>query len=382
MSVDVSTSVREFWGSVLGRILGQSRLNHTRPVSCDPHELIDFGRRIHLLEWLDVLDRGDEDWPPSLRRAAREQRTRTAFRNQRLLSCLDDIEETASGSLPLIVLKGIAFLREHAYPKGVRRLSDLDLLVCRRDLRDWHRLLLDRGFRAYRDLDWILSADASPYISSTRYTRRIDNLTVIVELHWHLVDFPPRRRVGPWNFSMDPFWDRADDHRMDVTDRFVYQCDHAFKHGWRFWKHLLDLYRLRMRRTFDPIQAVRLANRLFMTDPMTMSLDVCERITGVEMALDSDHETLATHRLSESVRARYVHQAEHCQLDDEAYFKACMLMIKGWLKRFQFVWFSLVPPVSELLAEPSRPSLFRAIRLYVARIVGGLTRGAKIWFRI
>lgn len=374
--------VRRFWSEVVQNVPESS--GPPPAVEASPDSLIQFGSRVHLLEWIDVLARNGNGWsslPDNLLQASRRQRTRTRFRNGQLLDLMDRVESRAASELDWVWLKGAGFLRQDAHPDGTRRLSDLDLLIPRHQLSRWHRLFDRLGFRPHRNLEWMARPDFSPYVSSTYYVGDHRGQDVTVDLHWHLIDFPARRRAGPWDFSMDPFWGRTQDHLLDASDRFLYQLDHAFTHNFQGWKYLPDLTALQTRSDFSRQTVLSRAKRCHLVHVLALGLDASRRIAGKDWEFPDNLDTGGS-PVPATLRRRFVKEAAAGNLEAGAYLKICAFLAGGWLSRLAFLGAVLFPRVDEIPGVGSPPpSPFSRWRLRMRRVLRILGTGGRIWFR-
>jgi hypothetical protein len=184
--------------------------------------------------------------PSSILESLRADATLNAVRNLvlrralvRLLGLLE------FHGIPAVPYKGPA-LAEHLYGlPGLRCISDLDVLVRRRDVAR-ARALLAGDSRSIRQPD---SADAAatvaasgPYYCTARMYE--GGAEINVELHWRL----------PTTFGLEPdrLWERVRPApRLGVTvlelppeDLLLVLCAHGFKHYWHSLKWICDVREL------------------------------------------------------------------------------------------------------------------------------------------
>lgn len=140
--------------------------------------------------------------PPEVLRRLDHGYYQQAVRNARLGAGLADVLAAfAHSGVPVIVLKGVS-IAELVYGNiALRRMTDLDVLVRRRDLDVADRLIRDLGYRpdeSHRPAEWFRRHHhhLAPY--------RAHDGSSILELHHHI--FPPSAGV---EVPIEDLWRRA-----------------------------------------------------------------------------------------------------------------------------------------------------------------------------
>lgn len=141
-------------------------------------------------------------------------------------------------SIPVILLKGGALGLNTYADFGLRPISDLDILVKRKDLHRCRQIMEDLGFELVHGVYGVIPDERNEELGCEwMYVRD----SSIIELHWNLTT-----QLSP--FSIDPrvFWQNASPVEfegiqalaMGTEDQIIHVCTHQFKHH---WEHLRDL---------------------------------------------------------------------------------------------------------------------------------------------
>lgn len=186
---------------------------------------------------------------------------------------LDELKKVADSffepKIEFILLKGAALI-QNVYPDfGVRPLSDLDLLIKFKDLKEANTILENLGFTP---LETALTYKRPKVLrdSSTRsgsltglrlyeknsykrgkltYIKNSQKFLKFLDLHWELESFPFLRKII--NFNLEEIFDRAEEVQdkkelrvLSPFDNLIYLCVHlSLHHSFElFW--LLDIYLL------------------------------------------------------------------------------------------------------------------------------------------
>lgn len=340
-------------------------------------ELIETGEATHTLEFLDYFGEKTEDDSGRLHEKSRERRIDNVLFNRLLLDEVEKIDsELRDYDLTYAWLKGGAFLRQSAYPKGIRRLSDLDLLLKKHDLSLWHKVLEGLGYRTHRDPDWIQNSSFSESVSSTFYTKEKHGKTILIDIHWHLVDYPARRAAGRWDFDMKPVFDAIDDRTLAPEHRILYLLDHAFSHEFRFWKFVTDLHHVLTDQTVDSAFLKKEADRTHFEDSLVLGTSF------LSLFFDERFPVHFRESLSEFIPEE-VGLFEEKALRQEHKKGVCLRQCYSWLnsyrQRFAYLMNVLVPPISAVPRISSDSNFSEIVALYLRRMGRVLSKGPSIW---
>jgi len=176
--------------------------------------------------------------------------TATLARNVLFLDILKQIRGRLAG-MEYIALKG-AYLAERVYPDiGLRRFSDIDLLVRPRDVPEAVRRLsaLD-----YQPTDGAAVTTAQPPVSYFLNSIQLRGPahTPAVHLHWHLFNsILPRHPFAPPDIA--PVWaaatrDPAGQLEMSSEHLLIHLADHALRHSYARLSLLRDIAEVFIRR--------------------------------------------------------------------------------------------------------------------------------------
>ncbi|NCC52362.1 MAG: hypothetical protein EOM20_14250 [Spartobacteria bacterium] len=144
---------------------------------------------------------------------------------------------------PCILLKGI-YLIQRVYPDaGLRRFSDIDILVHPEDLPAIDRTLLRAGYRRDHALD-VATLMQSTALNSVMY-RPPEHGRAPLHVHWHLFNsILPKYRAA--RLDMDALWARAtlwSDGLSGLSDidLLIHLCEHAVRHSCCKWILIRDI---------------------------------------------------------------------------------------------------------------------------------------------
>jgi hypothetical protein len=349
---------------------------------CSCHQnRIQLGQRLHLLEWVEIADQRNlipGNASESLRFKSRAQRMKTWQRNQELREVIESIDRREPA--PYAWLKGADLLRENVYPAGTRRMSDIDLLLMREDIGEWTRYLEQLGFSAHRAPGWVKSTSFDRSVSSTRFFRKDGQQTIILDAHWHLVDFPARRKVGTWDYDIGSVWKRVDNHRLSVEDHFLYMVDHAFTHSFRRWKWFVDIGVILRSRSLDPERLDDRVNRWNLGRVMRLCDETFRSITGQNLV--PDESLRGSGEGITSAESRFISRSSQAESGTGDYLKICLGMIDDWSSKIQFLMNILWPPPAAIPNLSAPPSVVEATWIYARRTLRVVRKGWKILTRV
>lgn len=206
-----------------------------------------------------------------------EQRVRFAAASVRRLGTLRGLDEILSGlSCPWAVLKGRA-VAEDVYPRPDMRSSvDVDVLVPPARLGEVLIALESSGF-VLLDRNWPFLADA---VAGELRVRAPDD--ELVDLHWHLVSSPQRRR---WlHLPTDELLDRrrwlpSQVPALHPIDQLLHLVVHAASSGGNRLQWLLDI-ELSARRVADWPAVLAASRAAGLTGPLALMLERTQRALG------------------------------------------------------------------------------------------------------
>lgn len=208
------------------------------------NELIETGRKTQLLGQLAAVLHSHQlmqQVPVAVQRHLALARLTVMRRNQSALWEIDNLRRAISPSIPLVLLKGCAYLAKGDQNAAGRLFSDIDVLVRHRNLPGVEADLMAVGWKpsrvnAYDQAyyrNWM--HEVPPMVHVRRHT--------VVDLH-HAINPPVSR------FYIDPerFFDRLDEPRPGIfvlctDDRVVHCALHVLQEG-DPTKVIRDLYDL------------------------------------------------------------------------------------------------------------------------------------------
>jgi hypothetical protein len=151
------------------------------------------------------------------------------------------LDALARAGIPVLVLKGAALIETLYSDSAVRRMSDMDLLVHRRDLAGARVTLAPLGFATLRVEP---RPGAAVEYENQYQLRKEGTVRTRVELHWSLFDSPYYQET----MSMDWFWESSEPAAiagrrarvLSPTAQVLHLCGHLRLHhsgGELRWLH-------------------------------------------------------------------------------------------------------------------------------------------------
>lgn len=195
----------------------------------------------------------------------------------------------------------------------------------------------------------------------------------MLDLHWHLVDFPARRLCGRWDFQMEPIWQAAGQTAMSPEHRLLYLSDHAFTHGYRPWKSLLDIRMLLQQDDLDETYLSEEAERTGFGMALQLTVSLMERM-GWEKEIVPDYTDSVFPRRLE----RFLDQASRAETSPEDYLVHCFFALETTYQRLEFLRGLILPPMACLSGLPEPPGLAGRLQAYTGRLQDQLQAGAQI----
>jgi hypothetical protein len=368
----------DFWRNVVRSYIEGNELPELS--TCVDGSCLEAGEATHTLEFLDCLNPGGGDRSDRVLARSRERRAGNVIFNRFLLDELEEIDsKVRQQSVPYAWLKGGVFLRDEIYPKGVRRLSDLDLLLRKQDLTLWHEIFEDLGYRTHRDPQWIQSPGFSESVSSTFYTKQRAGKTILIDVHWHLVDYPARRSTGRWNYDMAPVFESLKDQSLAPEHRVLYLVDHAFSHEFRFWKFLTDLHHVLAAHPLDRNFLRNEASRMNYGDSLKLGLSFVEEFWNGQVPAHIRGPLEDFFPEENESPGAFVKKALNRNLPESSFLRQCYTWLNSYQQKGTFLWRILFPPVSAVPRISSDSGLAETIRLYGGRMGRVLGRAPFIW---
>ncbi len=171
-----------------------------------------------------------------------DQYHKTAYKNLLFIREYNEITRTFTrGNIPLIALKGIALLNCIYKNVGLRSMSDIDILVGKKDVQEAEELLLQMGYIKHQEP----GLRKNPHFHSIFQIRK-NKIILNTELHWH-VDFDS----SSFNISIEDLWNRSipasmynpKSRKLCMEDSLLFNCFHVFRDGVKtiLLKNLCDI---------------------------------------------------------------------------------------------------------------------------------------------
>ncbi|MFB6356650.1 MAG: nucleotidyltransferase family protein [bacterium] len=337
---------------------------------------MEFGRYKHVLE-AGCVFAGEEDIPAELYRESKKMRSKTAIRNKIFREIINSIEREKPADLDIIWLKGARVLKTGSMPRGLRRLSDLDLLIRRQQLPEWYELFEQLGFNHHRSLEWLMEDGFSCSVSSTFFTGTWEGQKILLDVHWHLVDFPARRAAGHWDFDIERVWRNRCGDFLSTEDCILYVLDHALSHNYYQWKFILDLHYLLNSETIDYDRVKTRAQKLNFSDSFQTGrqfLDYALGTRGSMLIPGSNPGTSPRYR-------SYFKRAIQGNTRKGEYLIWCLDHLNSAIKKITFLYWIVMPPVEAIPGVQNKPGIQSKVLIYGDRLKRVIKEGWKMFTR-
>lgn len=363
----------QFWKEILSAVIRGER-NGPIKLERDTEPIVRFGQQKHLLELLSAYG-FENDLPEDLLRESKKQRSRTVVRNRIFRDLMDTIEQKCPPSLDLVWLKGAEVISRDDVPAGVRRLSDLDLLIRKEQLPGWYELFGKLGFEAHRPLSWLEEETFSSAVSSTFFNGTWKNQEILLDVHWHLVDFPARRASGHWDFDIETVWNRASGKTLSPQDRVIYRLDHALTHNFYQWKFILDLWYIGKDKSLEYDDLRSRAEELNLDDSFETAVGFLNVLFGQDR-LEWLVKGVEPLKRSET---DYFQRVLDGQTRKGEYLAWCFDRMNSTAEKYRFLLFILSPPAEAIPGVQTKPGLCDRLKIYGARWKRVIREGGRIF---
>ncbi len=167
---------------------------------------------------------------------------KTAYKNSLLTQAYNNIlKEFNSEKIKTMPLKGITLLSQLYHNIGLRSISDIDILVEKKDLHCAEQILMGMGYAKKKE-----SASKIKRHFHSIYWKKIGPVTIPVELHWD-IDFLD----SPFSIRIEDFWHRAEllhnnnqtYYKLSLEDCLIFNSFHILRDGLKtlYLKNFCDL---------------------------------------------------------------------------------------------------------------------------------------------
>ncbi len=182
--------------------------------------------------------------PPSVMETLEERYFNITSRNLFFLKEVGRVLKAfKEAGIPAMVLKGTFLIEEIYKNPGLRSMSDIDLLVKRKNLLQVHEGLKGLGYTTTDNyLDYI-EKPISGYLNSLFYYRKENEASIPLHIHWHLVNSSVPNYMFSSRIDMGGIWQEtekikiADGEALSLAPHHlvIYLSEHALR-----MKHSLD----------------------------------------------------------------------------------------------------------------------------------------------
>ncbi len=227
-----------------------------------------------------------ESLPPDLADALRDSLHANRERNVALAGEVCSIVELlATGSIPVLPIKGPVLAKTLYDDLALRPSGDLDFLVRPRDVSAALNLLLASGYQLVQSLSPSQDAAYRRYYPDFGLTSPDQNVSV--ELHWN-----PVPHVMAVSFDIDALWRHstpiAFEGRQVLSlspeDYLVYLCVHGGKHLWSRLTWICDIHRfVAVHAAIDWNRCIRTAKDLGCERMLRVGLDVARTLLETQL---------------------------------------------------------------------------------------------------
>ncbi|MFH1776553.1 MAG: nucleotidyltransferase family protein [Candidatus Omnitrophota bacterium] len=187
--------------------------------------------------------------PPHIQKILKEDYVNTTTRNLIILQELNRVLGNFTDKrISVIVLKGAALLENVYQDIGLRNLADIDLLIRKEQLPGIIQTLEQLGYTT--PFNWVdyKAVTNSRYLNSIYYVRPKGKISVILHLHWHIINTTvPAYTYG--DIDVERFWQGAEpatiaNCRTKVLSPhhlIIHLSEHLLKHSYHPFILFCDL---------------------------------------------------------------------------------------------------------------------------------------------
>jgi hypothetical protein len=154
-----------------------------------------------------------------------------AFKNLLYTREFNELVKTCNHEqIRILPLKGIAFLRSiYAHNSALRTLSDIDILVENKAVKNVENILLAMGYQPKQT-----SARSRCRAFHSIYRRSVSGCTILIEVHW---DFD--HAESPYAINISECWHRCHAvkdktgmyYELSIEDNLILNCFHILRHA-------------------------------------------------------------------------------------------------------------------------------------------------------
>jgi len=299
---------------------------------------------------------------------------RNLFLNQEFLKILDTFSQK---NIPLIPLKGIAFIQGIFSDIGSRYIGDIDLLVDPGDVSSSVKLLNELGYSSPSYYCFNPEKPYSAYLNSMPFSKPA-KIPYFVHLHWHLLN--ATMPLFMYKIRMEEVWQSAEPEKYQDKEMLmlaphhliVYLSVHAFKHSFNkislFYdiQKAIEFYRDRL----DWKVISKVATDWGATLPLYYSLYLTSKI----LKADIPEHILCTIKPKKISKAGY-RAASSISEDklgtNKLVYPLYLDMLGGSLNKIKFIFLTLFPPPKQLRQIYSTNFKYLVFGYYLKRLGNG-----------
>ena len=180
------------------------------------------------------------DIPAGVIDALKEDYYSTVAHSMLLLKELNKVlNNFKSDKIDILVLKGAALLENIYQDIGLRKMTDIDILIRKEAFPEIDKTLKQLGYLS--DYNWAdyMDMSNSQYLNSIYYIKEEGALSIFLHLHWHIINtVVPAYAYG--NIDIDRFWREARQVNiagvktliMAPHHLLIHLCEHLLKHSY------------------------------------------------------------------------------------------------------------------------------------------------------
>lgn len=264
---------------------------------------------------------------------------------KKILTCLNE------NNIKPILLKGIDLVGRVYPQRGLRPMTDIDLLIKKQDLLKIEELLSSLDYLMYPGFRKILNKPTSPYLNAV-VCKKLKAPYVSLHLHWHILNYTFYPGYGYISrLDIDKIWQEAEHTQVEKVQALrmashhllLHLAEHSFKH---YFDRLIlltdiDTFLNHYRGSLDWQRIIEDAFEFNFPRPLYYSLYLASHILGTKVPKDILFKLEPTHM--SNFENKFVNSVLKARPSRNLSFFMFLAMNKGIEKKIRFCFRTFLP---------------------------------------